>query len=138
MTNPLHVFLVEDNPGDIELVYEALRENEVEYTMTIARDGAQAKRYIESIGTIDAHCPDVLILDLNLPKADGHELLALLRSHPLCTETPVIVVTSSDSRKDRDRAAALGAARYFRKPTDLSEYMQLGALVREVVEEYRH
>jgi len=108
MTNPLHVFLAEDNPGDIELVHEALRENEVEYTMTIARDGAQAKRYIESIGTNDAPCPDVLILDLNLPKADGHELLALLRSRPLCTETPVIVVTSSNSRKDRDRAAALG------------------------------
>lgn len=73
--------------------------------------------------------------DLNLPKVEGHQLLARFRSHPLCRQTPVVVVPSSDAPRDREEAALLGAARYFRKPSDLDEFMQLGAVVRDAIAE---
>jgi CheY-like chemotaxis protein len=136
MSKPLHVFLAEDNPGDVELVREALREHHIDFQLAVASNGAEARRYIEAMGTTeDAPCPDLLLLDLNLPQADGYDLFAMFRAHSLCTLTPVIVVTSSDAPKDRERAAALGAARYFRKPSELAEYMELGSLIREVVTE---
>ncbi len=136
MTRPIRIFLAEDNPGDVELVHEALREHGISYTLSLASDGREAKHFIERMGTAsDAPCPDVLLLDLNLPKTDGHELLALFRSHPQCAGVPVVIVTSSNARKDRERAAALGAARYFRKPLELSEFLELGAVIRELVEE---
>jgi CheY-like chemotaxis protein len=80
-------------------------------------------------------CPDLILLDLNLPRASGFELIILFRKHPLCIETPVIVLTSSDAPKDRQRAAELGAVRYFRKPSDLVDFLKLGAVLREVTEE---
>src|SRR5579871_1442591 len=131
MNRPLHIFLAEDNPGDVELVRESLREYNIEHTLTLASDGREAKRFIQSIGTgADARCPDLVLLDLNLPKADGYELMDLLHAHPVCGKTPVIIVTSSDARKDRERAAQMGAARYFRKPSELIEFLRLGLVIR--------
>jgi len=134
VTRPLRIFLAEDNPGDVELVRESLREHHIEHTLSVARDGREAKRFIQGIEE-DASCPDLFLLDLNLPKADGYELMDLLRAHPLCANKPVIVVTSSDAKKDRDRAAQMGAARYFRKSSELIEFLQLGLLIRELAEE---
>jgi len=134
MNKRLRIFLAEDNAGDVELVREALREHHIEYEITLARDGMAAKQFIERLGrTPDAPVPDILVLDLNLPKAEGHELFALFRQNPFCSETPVIVVTSSNAPKDRERAAALGAAHYFRKPSDLAEFLELGSVIRRVV-----
>jgi CheY-like chemotaxis protein len=79
-------------------------------------------------------CPDVILLDLNLPKADGATVLAEFRKREECAHTPVIIVTSSDAQADRARVAKLGVTRYFRKPTDLNAYLQLGAIVREAAE----
>lgn len=136
MNRPLHIFLAEDNPGDVELVRESLREQNIEYTLTLASDGREAKRLIQRVGMAeDAQCPDLVLLDLNLPKADGYELMDLLRAHPMCATTPVIVVTSSDAKRDRERAAQMGAVRYFRKPSELSEFLQLGLVIRELAEE---
>ncbi len=136
MSKALRILLAEDNPGDVELVREALREHDIPHTLFVASDGQQAKRFLERMGKHpDAPCPDVLLLDLNLPRADGYELVALFRAHPLSAQTPVIIVTSSNARKDRERAASLGAARFFRKPSDLAEFLELGALIREVIEE---
>jgi two-component system, chemotaxis family, response regulator Rcp1 len=136
MNKILRIFLAEDNAGDVELVREALREHHIEYEITLARDGMSAKRFIERVGRApDVPVPDLLLLDLNLPKADGHELFSLFRQNPLCSKTPVIVVTSSNAPKDRERAAALGAAHYFRKPSDLAEFMELGSVIRRVAAE---
>lgn len=136
MSRILHIFLAEDNPGDVELVREALREHRIPHTLSVASDGREAKKFFERMGTYpDAPCPDVLLFDLNLPKADGYELMSLFRLHPLCANAPIIIVTSSNARKDRERAAALGATRYFRKPSELSEFLELGSLIREVVAE---
>jgi CheY-like chemotaxis protein len=134
MTDAIRILLAEDNHGDEFLVREALREHQVQHELHVMRDGLEAVHYIERMGdATDAPCPDVLLLDLNLPHRSGHELLQLFRAHPFCRNTPVIVITSSDAEKDRRRAAELGATRYFRKPSDVDEFIQLGAIVREVV-----
>jgi CheY-like chemotaxis protein len=136
MTKVLRIFLAEDNAGDIELVREALREHHIEHELTLARDGMAAKAYIERLGTVSgAPIPDILLLDLNLPKAEGHELFSMFRANPCCTQTPVIVVTSSNAPKDRERAEALGAAHYFRKPCDLEQFLELGSVIRRLATE---
>jgi CheY-like chemotaxis protein len=76
-------------------------------------------------------------LDLNLPQTDGHELFASIRACSVCADSPVIILTSSDAPRDRDRARALGASVYFRKPSDLLEFLQLGAIVRQLIEDGR-
>ena len=73
-----------------------------------------------------------MLLDVNLPKVEGAEILTEFRKHPLCAETPVIVITSSDAYRDRDQMAQLGIAYYFKKPSDLDEFLKLGAVVREI------
>jgi CheY-like chemotaxis protein len=131
----LKILLVEDNPGDVLLVRRALDKQPVEHELHAMRDGLEAALFIERAGQPGAPpCPDLFLLDLNLPKRDGYELLVLLRAHPVCGDKPVIIITSSDSEKDRRRAMEGGATRYFKKPSDLDEFMKLGALVREVLE----
>ena len=80
-----------------------------------------------------SHRPDLVLIDLNLPKVDGLQVLAHLRNHPLCGSTPVVIVTSSDAPRDRERATRLGAALYFRKPSEFDEFMQLGAIVKDAL-----
>jgi CheY-like chemotaxis protein len=133
MMDLLKVLLAEDNRGDVFLVRAALKEHHIDHELMVVADGARAINYIERIGAPDAPCPDVFLLDLNLPKADGHQVLEHFRAHPMCQTTPVIVVTSSDTPSDRQRAQHLGAARYFRKPSEIDEFLQLGAVIKEVV-----
>ncbi len=133
MTGDIHIFLAEDNGADVYLVNEALRFHGLSYQLQVAADCEEAASFLENVAKTEfAPCPNVVLLDLNLPKGSGHELLAAFRSHPICTRVPVVVVTSSDARADRIAAAELGAARYFRKPSDLNEFMQLGAIVKEL------
>lgn len=75
------------------------------------------------------------MLDLNLPIVDGPEVLREFRKHPACADTPVIVISSSYAIKDREPLAQFGIARYFRKPSDLDEFMKLGAIVKEVIKD---
>jgi CheY-like chemotaxis protein len=132
----LQILLAEDNPGDILLIQQALEEHQVPHELHVVCDGDEALSFIANIDKPDgAPCPDVLLLDVNLPKVDGPDILSEFRKYPACSLTPVIVITSSDAHKDRARMTELGIARYFRKPSDLDAFMQLGAVVREVVEE---
>lgn len=130
----LHILLAEDNRGDVLLVQQALVENGIQHELHVVKDGEQALRFVARMGKPgEPPCPDVFLLDLNLPRVDGPQVLREFRRHPKCTETPVIVVTSSDAPKDRGEMAALGVTRYFKKPTDLDAYMKLGAVVLEAV-----
>ena len=136
MTQPINVFLAEDNRADVCLVHEALKYHQLLYQLHVSADFEQATRFLQKMGIADdAPCPNLALLDLNLPKGSGHELLKALRSHPLCAHIPIVIVTSSDALVDRRRAAELGASRYFRKPPDLDEFMQLGAIVKGLVHE---
>lgn len=132
----LRILLAEDNPGDVLLVRQALEEHRIPHELFVVEDGAKALAFVARMGQPgEAPCPDVILLDVNLPKVDGPQVLRAFRKHPECGQTPVIVVSSSDAPKDRERMAQLGIARYFRKPLDFDAFLKLGALVREVVEE---
>lgn len=136
MSKLIHIFPAEDNPGDVELVHEALREYHIEYQFDVGADGAEVEWYLERLGkSPDTPCPDLLLLDSNVPKTHGYDLFPKFRAHRLCAETPVIIVTSSTALKDRERAASLGAARYFRKPPHLAEYLKLGSVIRQLAVE---
>jgi chemotaxis family two-component system response regulator Rcp1 len=126
----LHVLLAEDNPGDVLLIREALQCGGFEFELTVQRDGEKMLSYIGLIEQGLVRCPDIVLMDLNLPKRNGDVLLKRIRSSLSCKHVPVIVVTSSDSRKDRDMAARLGASDYFRKASDFDEFMLLGAVVK--------
>lgn len=130
------MLLAEDNMGDVHLVREALSLDGLDVELTYHRDGEQVERYIDDIDAGKTPCPDVVLLDLNLPKRDGAALLARLRDSGTCRSIPVIIVTSSNSQRDRDITSRLGATRYFCKPADFDAFMRLGALVREVVDGY--
>jgi DNA-binding response OmpR family regulator len=105
----------------------------------VVYDGEKAIRFIENAEKDEsAPCPKLLLLDLNLPRKNGIEILERLRRSDKCGNIPVIVVTSSDSQQDRDDAARLGATRYFRKPHDFDEFVKLGEVVRQVLEEKRN
>jgi CheY-like chemotaxis protein len=132
--NSLQVLLAEDNAGDVFLIREALRAQRLDYELRILKDGTEAARYLKTIGTSPGvPCPDVFLVDLNLPSGDGHNLIETFRRHPQCALVPVVVVTSSDAPRDRVRAQELGANAYFRKPSDLTAFLQLGRIVANLV-----
>jgi DNA-binding response OmpR family regulator len=84
-----------------------------------------------------ANCPDLFLIDLNLPRRPGDEILARIRQTSRCSHVPTIVITSSDSPQDRARARDLGASFYFRKPADLERFMAIGGIVRDFLTESR-
>lgn len=128
------VFLVEDNPADIFFVRTALESEGVHSPVVVAPDGEKAIAFIETTDTNpDAPCPQVILLDLNLPRTSGMEVLRRLKASPRFAEVPVIVVTSSDASMDRAEAANLGVDAYFVKPQNLDEFMKLGSVVKSVL-----
>jgi CheY-like chemotaxis protein len=130
------ILLLEDNPGDILLVQKALQKHHIRHRLHVIRDGEEALAYVARIGEPGGEpLPDLMLLDLNLPKADGGEILSAVRGHPGSAGVPVIVVSSSAALRDQTRMAKLGIVRYFRKPLDFDEFMQIGAIVGEVVGE---
>jgi DNA-binding response OmpR family regulator len=124
MSEIVRILLAEDNPADVYLIEEALRENGVEFEMLVARDGEQAIAMIAD----PSRKLDVVLLDLNMPKLGGSEVLEKLQGQ----STPVIVLTSSDSPADKIEAMRLGAAHYIRKPTGLDEFLAIGATIKEI------
>ena len=129
------ILLVEDNPADANLVEEALAEAQLEYRLSIVREGAQAIAFIDRLDADTTRpCPDIFLLDLNLPKVSGEEVLKRVRLSPACGAAKVLIVSSSDAPADRERAMALGASDYFRKPSDLDQFMELGPKVRAMLQ----
>jgi DNA-binding response OmpR family regulator len=126
---PINILLVEDNPGDVLLIREALAARLPVSEILVYEDGEQMMQWIDRLDRKEVSCPDVILLDLNLPQVNGETVLARLGRSPLCRSVLTIVVTSSDSPRDRIAAAGLGASRYFRKPTDYDECMKLGHVV---------
>jgi CheY-like chemotaxis protein len=133
-TDPFLIFLVEDNPADAFLVREAIAMHKVLTRLVVIRDGEEAIRLIDKADTDPtAPCPVLFLLDLNIPTKNGEEVLAHIRKSKRCVGTPVVIVTSSDSPADRAAVELLGANRYFRKPTDLEDFMQIGEVIKEML-----
>ncbi len=116
--------LVEDNPGDVRLTKEALRECQVPNRLNVVPDGMEAVAFLHREGKYaDAPRPDVVLLDLNLPKKDGREVLAVIKSDPDLRRIPVIVITSSEAEKDVLHSYDLHANCYVTKPVDLDQFI---------------
>ena len=125
------ILLAEDNAADVYLIREALKQGGVDCLVRAATDGREV---LELISTGDSSWrPDLIILDLNLPRHDGIEVLQKLRSTGTFANVPIVVLTSSDSPRDRDAAIELGATRFLRKPSDLDQFLQLGAVFKELL-----
>ncbi len=128
------VLLVEDSPADIYIVRESLKKHMQEVTLQVLNDGEKAFALIEAAEADDsAPSPSLLILDLNLPKRSGQEVLRRLRQSSKLGRIPVVIFTSSDSPADRAETTRLGATAYFRKPADLEEFMCIGKVVQSVL-----
>lgn len=129
------VLLVEDNPADANLVEEALEEAKLDCELSVMNNGEQVIQFIENLESGGAQqLPDLVLLDLNLPKVPGDAVLERVRSSPHCRDAKVFIISSSDAPTDRERAMKLGAIGYFRKPSNLAEYMEIGPRVRAILE----
>jgi chemotaxis family two-component system response regulator Rcp1 len=132
---PYRIWIAEDNRADVYLIEEALRRNEFPYRLTTADNGEDMLKMISEIDRDPSqNCPDIFLIDLNLPRRSGDEILAHIRHSSRCARVPAIVITSSDSPQDRARARELGASFYFRKPADLEKFMTIGGIVRGFLE----
>jgi CheY-like chemotaxis protein len=128
------MLLVEDNPADVFFVRTALAHEGIESELVVAHDGEKAIEFLEAAETNPAApCPHLILLDLNLPRTSGTEVLRRVRNSPRCADVPVIIVTSSDAPNDRAEAVNLGANRYFLKPHNIDDYLKLGSVVKEVL-----
>jgi DNA-binding response OmpR family regulator len=115
-------------------VWEALQEHGVEGELLVIPDGEKAIRFIEGTDSQESDCPDLVIVDLNLPKRSGSEVLERLKLSSRWGQVTVVILSSSDAADDRAKAARLGANQYFRKPLRLEEFLKLGAVFRDLLD----
>jgi CheY-like chemotaxis protein len=123
-SRPLELLIIEDNPGDVRLLEEAFQEIKANVKIRVAKDGAEGIEILEKTNEQKAKWrPDIILLDLNLPKVSGHEVLAKIKSDPKTRWIPVIVLTSSRAEADVRRAYESHANAYLRKPSTLDGLM---------------
>lgn len=122
-SDPLHVLLVEDCPGDVRLTQEALRDAEIATELHVVGDGEQAIEFLQRNGQfVDKPRPDMVLLDLNLPRKDGREVLAEMEADPDLHRLPVIVLTTSAAEEDVLRCSELSVNAYVTKPIDPGDF----------------
>jgi len=118
------VLLVDDNPGDVRLTQEAFKDAKVRLEMHVAGDGAEAMEFLHRRGRFaSSPRPDLILLDLNLPRMDGREVLAQIKNHPTLKLIPVVILTTSASDADIERSYLLHANCYISKPVDLEGFL---------------
>jgi len=123
---PIEILLVEDNPGDVRLTIESLNDAKLCNNLSVVRDGVEAMAFLCREGSYtNVPRPDLILLDLNLPRMDGREVLAQAKAHPDLRHIPVVVLTTSDAQTDVQRAYQLYANCYITKPVDLEHFMKV-------------
>lgn len=131
----VRILVAEDNPADVYLLREALGLEDKEVEILLVTDGEQALEYVKRQGSHgDAILPDLVVLDLNLPKSDGSDVLRCIRETPAYAKVPVVILTSSDSHRDRKTIETLGASCFITKPSDLDAFMALGGILLGFIE----
>src|SRR3569833_3769974 len=115
----LKILLVEDSPSDVRLIREALKETSIPVDLVVASDGVEAMDYLRRAERHLADCPNLVLLDLNLPRKNGREVLAEIKNSPNLKQIPVLVMTTSRADEDVQQAYALNANCYITKPGDL-------------------
>lgn len=127
---PIEILLIEDNPGDARLTREALREGRVANRLSHVQDGVEAMAFLRQDGCYaDAPRPDLILLDLNLPRKDGREVLAELKADPRLRLIPVVVLTTSEAEEDILRTYELHGNCYITKPVDLEKFLHIVGMV---------
>jgi CheY-like chemotaxis protein len=128
----IEILLVEDNPGDVELTREALNAAKVSNHLHVVDDGAEAVDFLFRRGRFaDAVRPDIVLLDLNLPKKDGRQVLSEIKAEPDLAQIPVVVLTTSQAKEDILRAYQLHANCYISKPVDFNQFLRIVAGIEE-------
>jgi len=123
-SSAVEILLVEDNPGDVRLTREALREGKVRNNLNVVDDGVKALAFLRREGEYAAAPrPDLVLLDLNLPRMGGREVLEAIKANPELRSIPVVVLTSSQAEQDIARAYELRANCYVTKPVDLDQFI---------------
>src|SRR6201991_2009472 len=131
-TRPIDILLVEDDPGDELITREAFEHNKLHNRLHVARDGEEGLNYLYRRGEYqEAPRPDLILLDLNLPKYDGRQLLEKIKSDPDLSRIPVVVLTTSSAEEDIMRSYKLHANAYVAKPVDLDQFI---SAVRQIDE----
>jgi len=121
----IEILLVEDNPGDVRLTLEAFKEGKVLNHITVAKDGVEALAFLRQQGSYaGAKTPDLILLDLNLPKKSGREVLAEIKEDEQLKKIPVVVLTTSENKEDIARAYSHHANCYVTKPVDLEQFLR--------------
>jgi CheY-like chemotaxis protein len=129
---PIEILLVEDNPGDVRLTQEALRDYKFQNNLHVAKDGVEALRFLKREGSDEgAPRPDLILLDLNLPRKDGREVLEEIKADPSLRRIPVVVLTTSKAEEDIVRAYDLNANCYITKPVDFEQFIKVVQSIEE-------
>jgi CheY-like chemotaxis protein len=128
------ILLVEDNAADAHLFRKALETANLNFELTVLTDGEEALAFVRREGRYaNVVRPDLAIMDLNLPKSDGAEVLAALRNSQEFSNVLVVVASSSSYPRDNERVTQLGIARYIRKPTDLEDFLHIGLILKDIL-----
>ena len=129
----MQILLAEDNPADVRLLQEAFKESHLESSLSVVPDGVEALAFLRHEGRYAAAPrPDLLVLDLNMPKKDGREVLAEMKSDSQLWAIPVMILSSSSLLEDQQRTLALGAVRYIVKPREFSEFLRLVRVIEDL------
>ncbi|MFA7256765.1 MAG: response regulator [Kiritimatiellales bacterium] len=127
----IEILLVEDNPGDVRLTQEALKENKIRNCLHVAKDGIEAMKFLRKMnGHGGAPRPDLILLDLNLPKKDGREVLTEIKTDETLRSIPVVILTTSDAEDDVAKAYQQYANCYVRKPIDLNRFIEVVKIIQ--------
>ena len=129
---PVEILLVEDNPGDVRLIQEALKDAKVLNNVSVAKDGVEAMDFLHREGKYSGvPFPDLILLDLNLPKKDGREVLREIKTDDKLKHIPVVILTSSKAEEDIAKSYSLQANCYITKPVDLDEFTKVVKSIKE-------
>ena len=124
--SPIEILLVEDNPGDARLTQEALKDSKLNNKLYIVEDGVEALTFLKNEGKFaDAPRPDIILLDLNLPRMSGRELLEIIKADEVLKTIPVVVLTTSDDERDIVTSYSLHANCYITKPVDMNQFVTI-------------
>lgn len=124
--NAIEILLVEDNPGDARLTREALKDSKLNNKLYVVEDGVEALAFLRNEGPyVNAPRPDIILLDLNLPRMSGRELLEIIKEDAVLKTVPVVVLTTSDDERDIFMSYSLHANCYITKPVDMSQFVTI-------------
>jgi two-component system response regulator len=129
--SPVSILLVEDNPNDVEITIRALRKGQVRNELTVARDGQEALDILFGVKNGSIPKPGLILLDLNLPKVNGHEVLEKIKADPKLRRIPVIVLTASTREEDIVRSYDLGVNTFISKPVEFADFIKVVTTIQD-------